>query len=125
MMTTSPERGEIWQVTFEPTIGAEIAKTRPALVLNIAEAGRLPLRIVAPITDWKSFFSRFFWFIHLSPSSENGLSKESGADCFQIKSVSIERFVSKLGAATEEQMENAACAVALCVGYSKELSSIH
>ncbi len=55
MMTTSPERGEIWQVTFEPTIGAEIAKTRPALVLNIAEAGRLPLRIVAPITFPRPF----------------------------------------------------------------------
>ena len=116
-MKTSPKRGEIWQVTFEPTIGAEITKTRPALVVSIDEAGRLPLRIVVPITDWKPSFAHFFWFIHLPASKENGLAKDSGADCFQIKSLSIQRFVRKLGIATDEQMENIACAVALCIGY--------
>lgn len=119
-MRNPPERGEIWDVNFEPAIGAEIQKTRPAVVINIPESGRLPLRIVVPDTDWKSVFTRFFWFVHLSPSSENGLSKESGADCFQVKSLSINRFVSKLGEITKEELEDIVCAVAVCIGHHTE-----
>lgn len=81
-MQNFPERGEIWDVNFEPAIGAEIQKTRPAVVINVPESGRLPLRIVVPVTDWKPVFRRFFWFVHLLPSSENGLSKESGGRLF-------------------------------------------
>jgi mRNA interferase MazF len=29
-----PKRGEIWLVDFEPTIGSEIKKIRPALVIS-------------------------------------------------------------------------------------------
>lgn len=65
--------------------------------------------------------SRFFWFIHLSPSQENGLSKDSGVDCFQDKSLFIQRFIRKVGTTTDEQMENVACAIALCVGYKENL----
>ncbi|KPA11114.1 PemK family transcriptional regulator [Candidatus Magnetomorum sp. HK-1] len=83
-----PQRGEIWSVNFAPAIGSEIKKVRPAVVINIPEAGRLPLSIVIPITDWKKQFDHFFWFVNIMPSKENGLSKESGADCFQIKSIS-------------------------------------
>jgi mRNA interferase MazF len=119
-MDNIPQRGQIWQVTFEPTVGAEITKSRPAIVVNIPEAGRLPLCIVIPITDWKPSFSRFFWFVPLPPTKENGLSKESGADCFQVKSLSIQRFIRKLGNVTEEQLENIVCAIALCIGYTAE-----
>lgn len=41
-------RGEIWEVQFRPAIGAEIQKTRPAVILNVPEVGRLPLCIVVP-----------------------------------------------------------------------------
>lgn len=119
-MRNSPQRGQIWQVTFEPKMGAEIAKTRPAIVINVPEAGRLPLRIVVPLTDWNPSFAGFFWFVYVPPSRENGLSKESGADCFQVKSLSIARFICKLGQATDVQLENIACAIALCVGYKNE-----
>lgn len=46
-----PARGEVWLVSFDPSLGAEIRKVRPAVVINIDEMGRLPLRIVVPITD--------------------------------------------------------------------------
>ena len=73
-MEDIPGRGQIWQVSSEPTVGAEMAKVRPAVIVNIPEADRLPLGIVVPITDWKAPLARFFWFVRLSPSSENGLS---------------------------------------------------
>ena len=31
---THPRRGDIWLVDFDPTLGAEIQKTRPALVIQ-------------------------------------------------------------------------------------------
>lgn len=47
------KRGEIWQVNLDPTIGAEIQKLRPAIIVNDDSIGILPLRVIIPITDWK------------------------------------------------------------------------
>ena len=112
-----PSRGEIWEVEFRPAVGAEIQKMRPAVVMNVTEVGRLPLCIVVPITDWKPVFAQFSWFVLLPPTAENGLVKESGADAFQVKSVSASRLVRKLGNITPEQTDAIAAAIALCVGY--------
>ncbi len=44
-------QGEIWIINLDPTIGAEIKKTRPAVIVNDNTLGRLPLKIIVPITD--------------------------------------------------------------------------
>lgn len=49
---STPSRGEIWNLRFDPSEGAEITKIRPAVVISIPAIGRLPLRIVAPVTEW-------------------------------------------------------------------------
>ena len=54
----APKRGEIWLVDFDPAVGAEIRKARPAVVISVKDIGRLPLRIVVPITDWKLAFRK-------------------------------------------------------------------
>jgi mRNA interferase MazF len=110
-------RGEVWDVRFDPSIGAEIQKIRPAVVLGVDSIGILPLRIVVPITDWKPHYTRFPWFVHLPATASNGLSKDSGADAFQVKSISVNRFIRKLGSLTETQVNDIAAAIALCVGY--------
>ena len=110
-------RGEIWEVEFRPAVGAEIQKLRPAVIMNAPEVGRLPLCIVVPITEWKPVFAQFSWFIHLSPTASNGLAKESGADAFQVKSVSGGRLIRRLGVVTVEQTDQIAAAIALCIGY--------
>ena len=50
----APKRGKIWLVDFDPAVGAEIGKLRPALVISVDAIGRLPLRMIVPITDWKT-----------------------------------------------------------------------
>ena len=46
-----PRRGDVFLVSFDPTLGAEIQKTRPALVLQNDIANRFsPITIVAAIT---------------------------------------------------------------------------
>ena len=41
----SIKRGEVWWVNFEPTVGTEIKKTRPALVVNSDKIGILPIKL--------------------------------------------------------------------------------
>jgi mRNA interferase MazF len=107
----------VWDVEFRPGVGAEIQKTRPAVVVNVPEVGRLPLCIVVPVTEWKPAFAQFSWFVFLPATPENGLMKESGADAFQVKSVSEHRMVCRRGQVTAAQVEQIAAAIALCVGY--------
>ena len=74
-----------------------MGKTRPAVVVNPTAVGRLPLRIVVPVTGWQTSYAAVPWLVHLKAIGRNGLDKESAADCFQVKSVALTRFVSKLG----------------------------
>jgi mRNA interferase MazF len=105
----------VWSVRFDPSVGSEIRKVRPAVVLSGDTIGRLPLRIVVPVTDWQLAFAALPWFILLPPTSTNGLTKDSGADAFQVKSVSEVRFVRFLGSIDAAQVDEIASAVALCV----------
>ncbi len=110
-----PRRGEIWLVDFDPAIGAEIQKIRPAVVISMDAIGRLPPRMVVPITDWKPQYVNYPWIVQLPAASSNGLAKDSGADAFQTKSVSQTRFVRRLGKLTTAEADNIASAIALCV----------
>jgi mRNA interferase MazF len=47
------KQGEIWIINLDPTIGAEIRKVRPAIIVNDDALGKLPLKIIVPLTDWK------------------------------------------------------------------------
>lgn len=115
--TPMPSRGEIWWIDFDPSVPPEQQKVRPAVVMNDPSVGRLSLRIVVPITGWRREYATYDWFVPLEPTAENGLTKESGADAFQVKSFSLDRFRSRLGILTPEETEDIAAAVATCVGY--------
>lgn len=112
----TPARGEVWMIDFDPAVGSEMRKVRPALVVSLDSIGRLPLRLVVPITDWKPQYASFPWFTQLPPDAANGLTKDSGADAFQTKSVSLSRFVRRLGVVTDVQLDAVAAGIALCVG---------
>ena len=109
------QRGEIWRVNLNPTQGDEMGKTRPCIVLSSASAGRLNLRIIVPITDWKDQYASYFWMTRLEPDENNGLTKPSAADAFQVRSASLTRFVSYVGTITDERLERIVKAVGLCM----------
>lgn len=90
-------QGEIWLINLEPTIGAEIKKTRPAIIVNDNSLGKLPLRVIVPLTDWKEHYNLAPWMIKIETTLKTGLTKDSSADCFQVRSVSINRFIKKIG----------------------------
>ena len=100
------KQGEVWLVEFYPKVGSEITKLRPAVVVSHDEVGRLPLKTIVPITDWKSNYKHYPWMISISNESANGLSKLSAIDCFQVKNFSNDRFMKKLGEVNSEILKN-------------------
>ena len=92
------QRGEIWLVNLDPTIGSEIRKTRPAVIISSDLVGILPVKVIVPFTEWKERYAQAPWMVKIDPDGQNGLSKSSAADALQIRSVSRQRLVQKLGA---------------------------
>jgi mRNA interferase MazF len=97
-------RGEIWQVAFDPTVGQEIRKTHPAVILSSNTLGALALRVVVPVTGWQPDFAGAPWLVQVEPSAQNGLTKRSAADAFQVKSLSTTRFLRKLGTVSSQEL---------------------
>lgn len=97
-------RGEVWLINLDPTIGSEIRKTRPSVIVNDDAIGILPLKVIVPITDWKDHYAVAPWMVQLLPDSQNGLSKPSAADAFQVRSLSQKRFIRRLGEIPEDEM---------------------
>lgn len=100
------KQGEIWLISLDPTIGAEIKKTRPAVIVNDNALGKLPLKIIVPITDWKDRYEISPWMVKLSPSNLTNLTKDSAADCFQIRSVAEERCIKLIGKVSDASLKN-------------------
>jgi len=90
-------QGEVWMVEFFPKVGSEITKLRPAVVVSHNTIGRLPLKTIVPITDWKENYTHYPWMIAIEPNEKNALSKVSAVDCFQVKNFANERFVKRVG----------------------------
>ena len=90
-------RYEIWFINLDPTIGAEIQKTRPCVIISPPQLDYLQTRLIAPITS-KGFDAPYRVNFKL-------LDKEAKILCDQIRCVSVDRFVSKIGELEGEQVE--------------------
>lgn len=99
------KQGEIWFINLNPTVGAEIKKIRPVIIVNDNSVGKLPLKIIVPLTDWKSHYEIAPWMVKITPNENNNLKKDSAADCFQVRSLSEQRFINKLGEIDDDMLE--------------------
>src|SRR5947207_6382181 len=89
-----PRRGEVWLVNFDPTIGAEIQKTRPALIVQNDVGNRAsPITIVAAITS--TLRAEYPFQVRISAGS-SGLHIESVVTLNHIRSVD-RRLIRRLG----------------------------
>ncbi len=109
-------RGEVWLINLDPTVGAEIKKTRPAVIVSVDEVGVLPLRVIVPLTEWKERYAQAPWMVRIDPDLENGLEKTSCADTFQVRSVSTVRFVRCIGRLDAGAMRAIERALAITLG---------
>ncbi len=95
------ERGDIYLVSLDPSIGHEQGKRRPAVIVSNNAANDSAIRrgrgvvTVVPLT---SNVSKIYPFQVLLPSEETGLARDSKAQAEQVRSIATERLLSKLGA---------------------------
>jgi len=113
--TNIPKRGEIWLVNFDPTVGSEIKKVRPAVVISSNAVGKLPIKLIAPITDWKPSFSENIWHVKIEPDEINCLIKASAIDVLQLRGVDLQRFARKLGDVSDNTMSEITIAIAIII----------
>jgi mRNA interferase MazF len=93
---TRPKRGEVYLVNLDPTIGAEIQKTRPALILQNDIANRhSPITIVAAMTS--QFEEPLYPTEVLVRAPEGGLTVNSVVLLNQVRSVDKQRLIRRLG----------------------------
>ncbi len=88
-------RGDVYLVQFDPVVGSEVGKTRPAVVLQNNLANRSsPTITLIPVS---SKADRVFPFQVRVPAGEGGLDHASKALCEQIRTVSRDRLIQYLG----------------------------
>ena len=100
-------RGEICLVDFDPALGAEANKRRPAVIVSNDGANEVANRLgrgvltVVPVT---SNTDRIYPFQVLLPRAATGLERVSKAQAEQIRSIAVERVGSRVGVVSAERM---------------------
>ena len=106
------KRGMVVDVNLDPTKGSETGKTRPCVVVTHNQYNAVvPIVQVVPITAWREKKARIITNVELLPSAENGLTKQSIADCLQTRPIDrrhrLVRVRGKLSAADMQQIDTA------------------
>jgi mRNA interferase MazF len=118
LLTTNiqfPKRGEIWLVNFDPTVGSEMKKIRPAVIISSDTVGKLPIKLVAPITDWKPYFAQNIWHVKIAADISNGLTKDSAVDSLQLRGVDLQRFIRKIGSVSDSELLSILVAIVIVI----------
>ncbi|MBA3809034.1 MAG: type II toxin-antitoxin system PemK/MazF family toxin [Solirubrobacterales bacterium] len=98
----SPRRGEVWLVDFGDPVGREQAGRRPALLVSsdLLNDGRAGIVVVVPITTAHRGLPS-----HVEIDRDgSALDDVSYAKCEDVKSISEQRLVGRLGAVNDEAM---------------------
>jgi mRNA interferase MazF len=112
----TPRRGDIYLVSFDPTVGHEIKKTRPAVVIQNDVGNRYsPLTIVAAITSTISPVP-FPVEVVVAPAKSNGLAVDSSIRLDQIRTVDRQRLLKRLGILDPAIMQRVDEALRISVG---------
>ncbi len=106
------KRGEIYFANLNPTVGSEIKKTRPVLIVsNNANNSAADTITVVPIT---SNVKKIFPFESLLETKRTGLKKRSKVQCHQIRTISKHRINgSVIGFVDDVTMKQIECAIKL------------
>jgi mRNA interferase MazF len=113
-----PRRGDLWWVSLDPTRGDEISKTRPIVVLSGDEFGVLAVKIVVPLTKAGSSKLGKLWLVPIAPSPKNGLRVDTVADVLQMRSVSLDRFTTRMGRLGDADLAEVTAAAGAVIGFA-------
>ncbi len=115
--TAPPTRGEVWLVSLPRAKGVELQKVRPAVIVSSPAFDGVPVRIVVPLTTWQADFRNSGNKLLIEVNDRNGLDADSAADFLQVRSVSVERLVERLGHVDADLVEEIVAGVAIAIDY--------
>lgn len=101
-------RGEIWLVNFAPTIGSEIKKTRPPVIVSGQPFNRLRRTLVVVPLSSAHDQTEFPLLIAIRTSGRPAVAVVD-----QVKAAAKERFIRKLGMASADEMAQISDALAV------------
>ena len=96
-------RGDVVWVALDPTLGSEVGKTRPAVVLQNELANRSSLTVT--ILPLSSKLGRIYPFQVRLEAGEGGLPKASKVMCDQVRTVARERIRGQLGSLNRDRLQ--------------------
>ncbi len=109
------KRGEIWLVNLDPTIGHEIKKSRPALIIQNDIGNKYsPITIIAPITSQN--LEKVYPIEVLLSKKTSGLDKDSKILFNQIRAIDKRRLVRRLGKVNQEIIDKVNEAIEISLG---------
>jgi mRNA interferase MazF len=109
-------RGDVYLVSFDPTIGHEIRKTRPAIIIQNDVGNRYsPLTIVAAITSKVSPIP-YPVEVVVRPSRSSGLDTLSAIRLDHIRTIDKQRLIKRLGVIGHPIMEKVDEAIKISLG---------
>lgn len=107
-LTGFPQRGSVFLVALDPTVGSEICKTRPAIVVSNDHMNELAKTVlIMPITSGRH---QYYHWVPLAPK-EGGLAKSSKVVTEQIRAIDKVRLGRRLGAVRVRTMERIEAAI--------------
>ena len=117
MSDETPTRGEVWLVRLPRAVGAELQRDRPAVVVSSPAFDTSLVRIIVPLTTWRSDFSERFNKFLIPATDRNGLQADSAADFLQVRSVSTERLMRRVGVLRADEVEEIVAGIVIAVDY--------
>jgi mRNA interferase MazF len=110
-----PRRHEVWLLALDPTVGSEIQKTRPAVVVQNDHSNRTAqTTIVAPLTS--TIRPRIYPTEVLVAAGEGGCRVDSVILLRQIRCVDRIRLVKRLGAVRGDTLDSIDHALLITLG---------
>jgi len=111
------KRGDIWLINLNPTLGHEIKKSRPSVIIQNDIGNKYSqITIIAPITSQKT---DTLLPVEVLMTKASGLEKNSKALLNQIRAVDERRLIRRLGKADGETMAKIDEAIKISLGLIK------
>ena len=92
-------------------------RDRPVVVIGSPAFDAAPIRIVVPLTTWQPEFEGRINKLGITANDRNRLDSDSTADFLQVRSVSTERFIRRIGTLEAKQVEEIVAGVVIAIDY--------
>ena len=117
MSDETSTRGEVWLVRLPRAVGAELQRERQAVVVSSTAFDWSPVRIIVLLTTWQERFAEQFNKFLIPATNRNGLQADSAADFLQVRSVSMERLMMRVGVLRADEVEEIVAGIVIAVDY--------